>query len=635
MKKNLIIGTAGHIDHGKTTLIKALTGIDTDRLVAEKKRGISIELGFSYLELSNGLQLGIIDVPGHEKFIKNMLAGAGGVDLALLVVAADEGFMPQTEEHLAILELLNVEEGIIVVTKSDLVEREWLELVIEEIKEEIKGSFLEGAPILSISAVAGQGIDSLKSELERMTAKITNKDQRGNVYLPIDRVFSLSGHGTIITGTLLKGSIKVGEKLRVYPQGIESRVRSIEVHNQEVEVAYPGQRVGINLAGVDREQLNRGDVLATIDTLVATKYLHAQLKLLSTAPLVLESGQRIRLHLGAKEVLGRVHLLNQKELYPGETALVEFKLEEEVVANSKEPYILRRYSPMTTIGGGEILDNNPTLHRKFDDKVIETLEIKAKGSLEERIELELKLSDHRPLLVSDLIKKTSLDARRLNSTLLDLKARRQAIELKTGIESTWLHIEHYLSLKAETLKNLEEYHQQYPLRLGMAKEELRTKLALKLSVNEYDLILEELEQKEKIEVNSSLVKLREFKVKLNLKEEKIKEEIIKTYQEAGFIPPKIEEVIDRFREESLVKDIVDLLVEREELIKINSEIYMHDQYFRRSEKILKDYLEEEGEIELREFRDLLKSSRKYTQLLLEYFDQQGLTKRIGDQRILL
>ena len=336
MAKNLIIGTAGHIDHGKTTLIGALTGEDTDRLEEEKERGISIELGFSELDYDDGVQLGIIDVPGHEKFIKNMLAGAGGVDIALLVISADEGVMAQTREHLAILDLLNIKRGIVALTKIDKVEDEWLELVIEDTKDKLEGTFLEGEEIVPVSGVENTGIDELKEKIHKIALDIEEKDLDDNVYYPIDRVFTLSGHGTVITGTLVSGKISVEDKLTIYPQKKEVRVRSLQVHNEQASEVTPGHRVGINVVGVDKEEIDRGDVLATSNSLESTDFIDGRIKLLEDSPMILNHGDRIRFHIGAREVIGRVYMIEKEQLLPGENGLVQFRLEEDIVGRYKE-----------------------------------------------------------------------------------------------------------------------------------------------------------------------------------------------------------------------------------------------------------------------------------------------------------
>ncbi|WP_408955411.1 selenocysteine-specific translation elongation factor [Natroniella sp. ANB-PHB2] len=633
-EKNLIIGTAGHIDHGKTTLIKALTGIDTDRLEVEKERGISIELGFGYLELEGGLRIGIIDVPGHEKFIKNMLAGAGGVDLALLVIAADEGFMPQSEEHLAILNLLNVEAGMIVVTKSDLVEKEWLELVIEEIKEAVVGTFLEGASILPVSATEGIGIEQLKREISGLVDNLSAKGINENAYLSIDRVFSLQGHGTVATGTLSKGRIEVDDRLMIYPQQREVRVRSLEVHNQQVTEALSGQRVGINLAGIETDEIERGDVLATAESLAPTEYLDAQLRLLPSAPIIIEPGERIRLYLGAKEVLGKIYPLNKKEIYPGEEVFVQFRLEEEVVADFKERYVLRWRSPMDLLGGGEILALNPPYHNHLGQELIEDLKIRAEGSLEEIIELTLRGAKSEPLSSKDLVKETALAVERLREILVELKREGRVIEFDVGQESSWLDSQSYQQLKEEVLEYLAHYHQHYYLQPGMTKEELRTKLSLKLDTNQYDQLLTDLEVEGLIVIAGAQLKLADFEIEFGPQEHQIKERVINLFTEKKFSPPKAAEVLIKFDEQKLAKRVFESLIATGELVELSSELYFHRSALKEAEEKLKNYLSQQMSIEVGEFRDLLASSRKYTLPLLRYFDQQGLTVRRKDERVL-
>ena len=631
MAENLIIGTAGHVDHGKTTLIAALTGDNTDRLDEEQERGLSIDLGFSSLELRDGLRAGIIDVPGHEKFIKNMLAGAGGVDIGMLVIAADEAVMEQTREHLSILELLNVQQGLIVLTKIDKVEAEWVELVKEEVKEFAAGTFLEGAAVVPVSGVEGSGIEDLKEELSSLMKAVPDKDKEANAYFPIDRVFSIAGHGTIVTGTLMQGQIELEDELEIYPSHLEARVRGLQVHEEDVEIAQPGQRIGINLAGVDKDEVERGAVLAAKDSLINTQYLDARLELIESAPLVLEHGDRIRLHLGAKEVIGRVYLLDAEELLPGEEGLVQFRLEEEVAANFKERYVLRRYSPMTTIGGGQILEPNPGQHRKFDEEVIKALEVKEDGTPAERIQLALQ-SEDKPLSLDELIKRTSLAKEQLARQLETLAQKEEVVELAAGKESTWLESDDYQSLLAEIIDYIETYHQDYHLRFGMPKEELRTKLSFDLDAKEYNLLLAALKEKEEIEEEDAQISLAGFDVELTEREEDIKEEIVTAFQREKYTPPELEELINSYDEQKQAEEIANLIINEGELIKVAHQLYFSQQAVEDAKWELRDYLEQEERIDVGEFRDLLKSSRKYALPLLEYFDQVGVTKREGDQR---
>jgi len=631
-QKNFIIGTAGHIDHGKTTLIEALSGTDTDRLSEEKERGISIDLGFTDLKLNDDYTLGIVDVPGHEKFIKNMLAGAGGVDIALLVVAADEGVMPQTREHLDILSLLNVKRGITVVTKTDRVEQEWLELMIEEIREELSNTFLKDEPILPVSALENTGLDDLKETIITTIESMQEKEITGNVYFPIDRVFTIKGHGTIVTGTLVSGKIEKEDNLTIYPSQKEARVRSLEVHNEDAETAYPGQRVGINLSGVDKDEIDRGDVLATSESLINTKFLDGRLTVLKNAPLIVEHGDRIRFHIGAKEVIGRVYLLDKEELLPGESGLVQYRLEEEVVARYNENYVIRRYSPMTTIGGGNILDTHPHRRKRFDEKAIEELKKKEKLDDKERIEFIIKLNKKETINTKFLIKKSSLREDKIDETLNKLYSEEKVKYFDKGTNTTWIHNKNYVKLKKEIINKLEKFHNENRLKIGISKEELRTKISIDLDNIEFNQLLNELENEEKVDIKGSFVKLFNHKIKLNEKEKEIKKEILEEFEKNIFMPPQVDEIIVKNTKK---EEVFNYLIEEGIIIHIKEDLFFLTSAVKKAKELLIDYLEKNQEITLAEYRDLLDSSRKYTLALLEYFDQNNITKRTGEKRILV
>ena len=631
-QKNFIIGTAGHIDHGKTTLIEALSGTDTDRLSEEKERGISIDLGFTDLKLNDDYTLGIVDVPGHEKFIKNMLAGAGGVDIALLVVAADEGVMPQTREHLDILSLLNVKRGITVVTKTDRVEQEWLELMIEEIREELSNTFLKDEPILPVSALENTGLDDLKETIINTIESMQEKEITGNVYFPIDRVFTIKGHGTIVTGTLVSGKIEKEDNLTIYPSQKEARVRSLEVHNEDAETAYPGQRVGINLSGVDKDEIDRGDVLATSESLINTKFLDGRLTVLKNAPLIVEHGDRIRFHIGAKEVIGRVYLLDKEELLPGESGLVQYRLEEEVVARYNENYVIRRYSPMTTIGGGNILDTHPHRRKRFDEKAIEELKKKEKLDDKERIEFIIKLNKKETINTKFLIKKSSLREDKIDETLNKLYSEEKVKYFDKGTNTTWIHNKNYVKLKKEIINKLEKFHNENRLKIGISKEELRTKISIDLDNIEFNQLLNELENEEKVDIKGSFVKLFNHNINLNEKEKEIKKEILEEFEKNIFMPPQVDEIIEKNTKK---EEVFNYLIEEGIIIHIKEDLFFLASAVKKAKKLLIDYLEKNQEITLAEYRDLLDSSRKYTLALLEYFDQNNITKRTGEKRILV
>ncbi|AZO94731.1 selenocysteine-specific translation elongation factor [Halocella sp. SP3-1] len=632
MSKDLIIGTAGHIDHGKTTLIKALTGQDTDRLAEEKKRGISIELGFGYLKLNNDLKVGIIDVPGHEKFIKNMLAGAAGVDLALLVIAADEGFMAQTQEHMDILNMLNVKEGIIVISKIDLVDEEWLELVIEDVKEKVSDTFLAGVPVVKVSSVENRGLEELKKEIRKKIEVIPPKSTERNVYMPVDRVFTVQGYGTVVTGTLMDGVIKKEDKLMLYPTEINTRVRSIQVHNEQVEEALPGQRVGINLTGTDKSEVKRGDVLASPQSLQKTRILAVSLQIIPSLDFVLKHGDRIRFHLGAREVMGRVYIFNKKELFPGEKAFVQFRLEEEIVANFREHYVIRRYSPMTTIGGGIILDTKPTYYKKSKGRVLEILETFSEGNDLDIVATILQLADKESVTLNALIKKSGLSKKYLQEKLKELEQKNRIVSLNTGTDSSWIHFDNYQIVKVEIINYIKEYHRKYHLRPGVPKNEIKVKLSMKLDNTEYNVLIKKIVDEGEIIVKGSTLSLPGFIVKYKPEEKEIRDKMLKLYTENKFNPPDRNTIMNKFENKDIVEEIYASLINEDILLQISEGIFIHIDVLEEAEKMLKDFLTKNETIELGQFRDMLGSSRKYALPLLEFFDREGVTVRKGDKR---
>lgn len=411
--KHVIIGTAGHVDHGKTALIKALTGIETDRLAEEKKRGITIELGFAHIEWPDGTQAGIVDVPGHEKFIKNMLAGAGGIDLAMLVVAADEGFMPQTVEHLNILTLLGIKDGLIVITKKDMVDEEWLDMIKQDVKERAKGTFLEGKPIMCVSAYTGEGIAELKEELYKLVSKAGEKNMRAAFRLPIDRVFSVDGFGTVVTGTLIEGSMNEGDAAELVPGGAETRIRNLQVHGNTVKTAYAGQRVAVNLAGLKKTDVQRGDCVAKPNTVRVSRMLDVKLMNLKNSGRVITNDMQVHLYHGSAVMLAKVVLLERDALEPGESGYAQLRMTEPIAAKNGDRFVIRFYSPLETIGGGVILDDAPMKHKRNVPSVIEALKIKEGGSAADRV---LQLIDEAGMALPTAAKlnaKLNIDAEEL------------------------------------------------------------------------------------------------------------------------------------------------------------------------------------------------------------------------------
>lgn len=634
--KHVIIGTAGHIDHGKTTLIRALTGKDTDRLKEEKERGISIELGFTYFDLPSRRRAGIIDVPGHERFIKNMLAGVGGIDVVLLVVAADEGVMPQTKEHLNILTLLKIKKGIIVLTKTDMVDEEWLEIIKEQIKEDVADTFMEEAAIIPVSSVTGEGLDKLVREIDRVTEIVEPKDTDKPFRLPVDRVFSISGFGTIVTGTLISGTIREGDKVMIYPKKLESRVRTIQVHDVGVSAAEAGQRVAMNLAGIKLEEITRGDVVAAIDSMEPTYMFDARLELLKDAERSISNRDRLRIYHGSAEVFGRVVLLDREELLPGESAFVQMRLEEEIACLKDDRFVIRFYSPMITIGGGTILDPNPPKRKRFKEDIIEELTIKEKGKLEDVIEqLLLKLSEVYPDAASIAKAAGNISIENCNSILEKLEEQKIIKTFKTNEGIFYVHNEFLEDLEQKVKIVLNDFHKKNPLRKGMSKEELRSKVLQSTKQRICDEFFGYLVSNRVIKINEQSVSLWDFKVKLSDEQEKIRKLIMNIYHENKYNPPKYKDLVIMLKlQDKSVAPVFNSLISDGELIKVDQDTVFSSEAIKDAKDMLVNFIKENKSIQLGEFRDLLGTSRKYAMAILDYFDQNKITKRVEDKRIL-
>lgn len=629
--KNIVIGTAGHIDHGKTTLIKALTGRETDRLKEEKKRGISIELGFTYFDLPSGRRAGIIDVPGHEKFIRHMLAGAGGMDIVMLVIAADEGVMPQTKEHLDILSLLDIKKGIIVITKASLVEEEWLELIKEDIKEKVKNTFLEDAEMIPVDSISGLGIQQLIEKIDILTDETESRDISAPTRMPIDRVFTITGFGTVVTGTLLEGKINVEDTLEILPEKVKVRVRNLQVHGKSVETAYAGQRVAINLANIKKEDIERGYVLAQVNSMDTTMMVDGKLKVLKEISRKVGNRDRVRLYHGSTEIFGRIVLLEKEELLPGDDSFVQFRLEESIAVKKGDHIVVRFYSPLETIGGAVVIDSNPQKHKRFDGKSIDELAIKEKGTPEDILEKHIERHSIEFPDMSFLAKLTAQQIEDIRILLDKLKDNEKILYLNNH---TILHKKYYEDLKNNAVLLLKKYHQSNPLRLGMIKEEFKNKLLPKTAGKSGDALLELLEADQTIKVLGKYVAQYEFEIKLNTTQIEIKTAIEKAFLKDPYGTPKIEDVVKSF---SYKKQDLEQVVEAmlgKELIKINNEVVLHVESYEKAKKLLVEFATENGSITLAEFRDLLGTSRKYAVALLEYFDNIKLTKRLEDKRVI-
>ncbi|MDF2890045.1 MAG: selB [Clostridia bacterium] len=633
--KNVIIGTAGHIDHGKTTLIKALTGRDTDRLKEEKERGISIDLGFTYFDLPSGKRAGIIDVPGHERFIKNMLAGIGGIDVVVLVIAADEGVMPQTKEHLNILKLLQVKKGIIALTKKDMVDSEWLELISEQVQQEVQNTFLEEAKIIPVSSVKGDGIKELIEEIDKLTETVEQKDTASNFRLPVDRVFTVAGFGTVVTGTLISGSIKEGDKVELYPSNLESRIRSIQVHEKSVKEAEAGQRVAVNIANVKVEEVHRGNVLAKPDSMEPTMMLDAKMMMLDDAPMTIDNRDRLRLYHGTSEIMCRVVLLDREELKPGESAFVQLRLEEQIACQKSDRFVIRFYSPMITIAGGTILDPNPPKRKRFNEDVLEELIIKEKGDPAEVVDQFLLQNSDKFYEKKEVMKQLGMEVESFKSIAETLKDRKEIVEFKLGEDSYYAHRK-YLSIQGEQLeKLLTQFHSKNPLKAGISKEEIKSKLFEAIKPRLYDAILSYYSQNETIKLENQFIAKKDFEIAFTENQNKIKTLLLNRYAENKYNPPKFSEILAENKfDKNQMQMVYNALIDMSYLVRIEEDIAFDRDAYHQAIQMVKEHIAGKGSIQLGEFRDLLGTSRKYAMALLDSFDQQKITKRVEDKRIL-
>jgi len=620
--KNIIIGTAGHVDHGKTALIQALTGEKTDRLKEEQQRGISIDLGFASFELPNGDQAGVIDVPGHEKFINNMLAGVGGIDLVLLVVDCMEGVMPQTHEHLQILNLLQIPRGIVVMTKADLADEEWADVVEEEIREEVATTFLKNAPFCRVSSITGQGIPELIQTIVDVSSQIPQRDSDGPMRLPIDRHFSVAGFGTVVTGTLLTGSAHVGDTVEVLPPGEKVRIRDIQVHGEKHETAYCGQRVALNLAGLERSVLQRGSVIGTPAIFEQTNRIDARLTLLPDAPRTIKFRDPVHFYLGTARVVGLIALLDRDQMEPGETALVQIHLDRPLVAHRQDRFIIRSYSPMFTIGGGVVVDPAPVKHKRFRDEVIKQLEELESG---ESSFLLQKLSELQCARVKDLEQLSGMGREKITINLKALEKQKQVCLLA----DQWLPTVLVRSFSERMVENVKQFHLQNPLLPGMPHATLKAKLSKRLSGKAFDQLLE----KTALQRAGEWVQTEGFIPKPSADQQQILDKIEASYLEAGVVAKGRREMIDPFGlDEDIVEDYLGYLFFNNILIKLNDETFFHRTCYLQALQQLIDHFSTQQSLTLAQYRDLIGSARKPVQAVLEYFDIQKYTMRKGDAR---
>jgi selenocysteine-specific elongation factor len=617
----IILGTAGHIDHGKSTLVKALTGIDPDRLKEEKERGITIDLGFADLNYPDGLTVGIVDVPGHERLIKNMLAGAGGIDLVLLVIAADEGIMPQSREHLHICNLLRIKSGLIAITKADLVENEWRGLVEDEVKNFVKGTFLEGAAIVPVSSKTMFNVDLLKEKIKEVALRVEPKPTKGLFRLPIDRVFTLKGFGTIVTGTALSGGISVDDPVEILPRNIKSRVRGLHSHGKSMQTAYAGQRVAINLQGVDKEKLKRGDSVVIPERFIPTKKIDANIELISNAP-SLKSKGLVHFHIGTSETVSRIILYNRDELKAGERCYCQFRLREPVITMSGDRYIIRRFSPVETIGGGDILD--PFSYRRVLKDGIDDLKIFETGTLSEKIAIKVKKAGIHGMKVSLIEGWIKAETTSINDSIKDLIDK----DILKQFDDILIHNNAFNSFKEAVKKIMNDFHKKNPLKQGMLKEELRAHFNIEprffgnLITVCKDIIIEK-----------EVVRLSTFSVALSQVEETLKTNIIGLLEKGEFQPPQKEELNQFLKlDPKHLSDILKIMVKQGSIVRINDSMYITSSVYRKMIENLKEFFSRKSEMTVAEFRDILSTTRKYALPFLEYLDSNKITLRVGDVR---
>jgi selenocysteine-specific elongation factor len=630
--KQIILGTAGHIDHGKTSLIKAVTGIDTDRLKEEKLRGITIELGFASLELPSGLHLGIVDVPGHEKFVKNMVAGATGIDIVVMVIAADEGVMPQTREHMEICTLLDVKHGMVVLSKMDLVDEEWLELALEDVRDFTQGTFLDGAPIVPVSSTNGQGLEDFIKALDELSTQVPEKPPSSLFRLPIDRVFTMKGFGTVITGTLISGRVKVGEDIMIYPTGIVTKVRGIQVHNQSVTEAQAGMRTAINFQGLEKSAVNRGEILSSPEALKPSYMVDVLCHFLESNKKPLKSRTQVRFHTGTSEVLGNLILLDREELVPGDTTVAQIRLDVSVALVKDDRYVIRSYSPIRTIGGGQVLNPIPAKHKRFKSEIVQELTDLTVIESEEIISYHIRAHGDRGVSFSDLLIMSNITEKHLLNTMQGLLSKRIAI-LVDKENQIYIHAESFGKLKQAMFDHLENYHKSNPLKAGMSKEELKSKLPPAMGAKLFNLVFNHLSKNNEIIQEGQTVRLAKHKVSLQVDQADSRKKIMTAYTQNGLTPPYFKDLaqtLDMSTDQA--KDMLKLLVDEKSLVKVKEDLYFHTEAVNTLKGKLVDFLIANEEITTPQLKEIAGVSRKYLIPLIEYFDAKNVTIRVGDVR---
>jgi selenocysteine-specific elongation factor len=631
---HIIIGTAGHIDHGKTSLVKILTGVDTDRLKEEKERGITIELGFAPFTLPSGLRLGLVDVPGHERFVRNMVAGATGIDLVLLVIAADEGVMPQTREHLDICQLLGVKDGVIALTKTDMVDDEWLEMITEDVSEYLLGTFLQDAPIVPVSSITGSGKEEMVAAIETAARKIPGRTDKGIFRLPVDRVFTMKGFGTVVTGTQTSGNISTGEEILFLPGDRKTKLRGLQVHGESVTNSSAGTRTALNLQGIDKDEIHRGQTAVRAGVLRSTLMLDAKVSLLPSATRPLKNRQRVRLHLYTAEIMTRTTILEGEVIQPGEEGLIQLRLEEPAIALPGDRFVIRSYSPMATIGGGHIIDPLPGKHRRNRPPVIERLKRLEEGSLQDRVEVYLEEAGDYGLVAANLSARTGLDTPEMNDLLTRMDDDSKVVLVVTGDGTLAYSAVSFDLIKDRLVKALEKFHQANPARVGIGREELRMRVARQLPDRPYRNLLAALQEQGAIALDGDIVRIGSHEAKLTPEQETLAGKLMRLLDKSQISAPFLPEISEDLKVPPAdLKTVLNLLSDRGDLSRIKDDYFIVSKAHESLMKGVEEYFSTKQEMALADFREIVNTTRKWMIPLLEYLDRTQVTMRKGDVRI--
>ncbi len=632
--QTLVMGTAGHIDHGKTALVKALTGVDTDRLKEEKERGITTELGFTHLTLPSGTNIGVVDVPGHEKFVRHMVAGASGLDFVLLIVAADEGVMPQTIEHVQICRLLGIKKGLIAITKKDLVDDEMIELVKEDIADLVKDTFLENAPMFPVSSLTGEGIPALVEAIDQLIQEIHGRETDQIFRLPIDRVFTMKGFGTVVTGTLISGELKTGDEIEILPSQRRCKVRGIQVHNQPTDVSKAGQRTAVNLQGVEKRDIQRGEVLIHPGSITPTHRLDAYLTMLPTAEHPVTHASIHRFHIGTSLHLAKIYLLDKEILEPSQEGFVQFVFEDPVIALPKDRFVIRGSGKIQTLGGGEVLFIHSPRRKRNAKESLETLRLLKEGSEREKVLFFVQASGLKGITFSKLLESTNMPRHELE-TILEEEEKQGTLARLALTPPVYLHKKQIATLSQQIAQSLEAFHAANPLKEGMEKEVLRSQLVPDMDKKFWDHLLNLLCEKGPFEVQQDTLRSTQHTQNIDPAFQKAIEEVRRQLRKGGPHPPTLKELTSHLKRPAAeIKTILNFLQKEGECVKLTEEIYMDIGAF---EKIKNDtiiFLNENGEITVQSFKELTGLSRKFAVPILELFDKLRITLRIDQKRVL-